>query len=88
MEATIKPLHAPRPLTAPRALNQLFDTVTSAAVRAELEKWCAFGLNGAGHHLYRLTPEELAEFLDHIRDLSLAIYCYQSEVQKGGDHES
>ena len=88
MEATIKPLNSPQLLTAQQALDRLFRTVTSAAVKAELERWYAFGLTGAGQNLSLLTSGELAEFLDKIRDLSLAIYCYQSEVQKGGDHVS
>jgi len=85
--AKVKTLSSTQIIFAEQALDNLFSTINSAEVKVELNKWFAFGLTGGGENLHQLSPEELAEFLDKIRDLSLALYCYQQEVQKGGDHE-
>ena len=74
-------------LSAEQALDNLFRALNSPEVETELRKWLQFGLTGEGHTLHTLSPEQLALFLDKIPDLALAIYCQQSEGQKGDGHE-
>ncbi|MDT3404257.1 hypothetical protein [Mucilaginibacter terrae] len=85
--AKVKTLNSVHLISPEQALEQIFGTIASAEVKAELQKWYAFGLTGDGRELHKLPPEQLGLFIHKLQDLSLALYAQQQEVQKGGDHE-
>ncbi|QQL49894.1 hypothetical protein [Mucilaginibacter ginkgonis] len=72
-------------LSAEGALERLFETTDDAVLKAELEKWFFFGLTGNGKSLSTLNSVQLAELMDKIPDLVLALYTFHQEIQKGAD---
>jgi hypothetical protein len=82
MGAKITSVNQVKLLTAQEAIERIFAGIESPEVKHELSKWHALGEAIKLHHL---TPEQLADLMDRLPDLVLALYSYQMEIQKGAD---
>lgn len=57
-------------------------------IHIEMDKWVAQCVTGTGCPILNLNNQQLSTFINKLADLSIALYRYQTKVQKGGGHES